>query len=171
GADPILAHDGRFALRVAPARRFADHTARELVRARRITRQRSGRRERAAVEEMLLHVVRSAQTELGIRPKALPNVLRIALAEAAAGGRIAYGDKLRAVEVYVTEAQLGIVREEAKTFARVAIARSKEVVWKIVLINGPIEVAHVDGEQHVVDEIIHIEQHFVSGIWRAVSII
>ena len=74
---------------VAPAGRLGVDRLINFVAARHEATERGGGSQRAAVEEMFLHVVGHFDFEFGAGPHPLKDVLGIALGEPAASGRIA----------------------------------------------------------------------------------
>ena len=100
--------------------------------------------------------------------------MRIALEQAATrrwiAGRVGAG----AVLVHIQQSVLGVVRREPEAAQTVGVAETKPVVWRSIadeVRDGRVEVAAVVNHEHVVDEIIDIHEHFVSGIARAVGVV
>ena len=169
-----IAGQGWFAFGVAPAGRLAHDRPIDLRLSFHEPREGGLRCEHAAVEEMLLNAVGAPQFELGVGPQLLEDVLRTALEQTAAIDRIARGVRPGAVLVHVQQRVLGIVGDEAETAQAVGVPEPVPIVWGAVaeeVGNRRVEVAPVENDQHVVDEIIHVQQHFVGGIARSVGIV
>src|SRR5687768_6586958 len=81
---------------------------------------------------MRLNMIGHTQTKFRVLRKPLPEILRVALAERAALGRIARNDRPRSVGYEVgwicEQRVLGIVRKETKTCRAIAVAQGKEIV-------------------------------------------
>src|SRR5213593_4317085 len=84
--------------------------------------------QRAAFEEMLLDPIRAMDFELGVGPELLEDVLRIALEQPAASGRVARGIGPGAVLIHVQKSVFGIVRGEPETAQAIGMPEAEPVV-------------------------------------------
>ena len=158
-------------LRITPAGRLRHHGRVNLVGPHRKAGPGGNRRQRAVVEEMLLNVVGHTKTKLRIGAELLPQILRVALSNTPTGGRSVRSGPILG---HIQQGVFGIMgRKPEPAMMPGPIALSIPVVGRRVpeeVRNRRIEITAVKNHQHVVDEVVDIEQVFVSGVLGSVGI-
>ena len=158
-------------LRITPAGRLRHHGQVNLVGPHRKAGPSGRRGQGSVIEEMLLNVVGHTKTKLRIGAELLPQILRVALSNTPTGGRsVGSGPVLG----HIQQGMFGIMgRESEPAMTPGPVALSIPVVGRRVpeeVRNRRIEITAVKNHQHVVDEVVDIEQVFVSGVLGSVGI-
>ena len=158
-------------LRITPAGRLRHHSGVNLVGPHRKAGSGGRRGQGSIIEEMFLDVVGHSKAELRISTELLPQILRVALSNTPTRGRsIRSGPILGTIQ----QGMLGIMgRKPEPAMTPGPIPLSIPVVGRRVpkeVRNRRIEITAVKNYQHVVDEVVDIEQVFVSGVLGSVGI-
>lgn len=116
-------------------------------------------------------MVGHAQAKLRIGAELLPQVLRIAFGEAPTGGRAVRSGPILG---HIEQGVLRIMGRKAKAAVPPgAVALTVPIVGRGIpeeIGDRGIQVAAVENDQHVVDEVVYIEQVLVSGIGRSIGV-
>src|SRR5262249_30567777 len=124
--------------------------------------------------EMLLNAIGEMHFEFGVLPELLKDILRVALQQTASGARIAGGKRSDAILVYIQQRVLRIMGDETEAAQPIGMTESEPIIWRSVaeeIRDRCIQVAAIEDDQHVVDQIVDVEQHLVRRIARAVLVI
>ena len=158
-------------LRITPAGRLRHHGRVNLVGPHRKAGSSGRRGQGSVIEEMFLDVVGHSKSELRIGAELLPQILRVALSNTPTGGRSVGSGPILG---HIQQGVLGIMgRESEPAMTPGPVALSIPVVGRRVpeeVRNRRIEITAVKNHQHVVDEVVDIEQVFVSGVLGSVGI-
>ena len=161
--DPVLPGAGgrRRPPAVAPPRRFGDHGGVDLRGGLVEQRLDALGRQRALVEERVLDRVGEPQSVFVVGHQLLMQPLRVEIVRR----RLVIGVVVRTVAVlaHVAERVFGVVLEEPEALASGAVADAEEVVRPAVVENEiadrGVQVAAVDRNHHVIDQVVDIDQH------------
>src|SRR5262245_58485618 len=118
---------------------------------------------------MALHTISDQQPEFGVLKTLLPEPLRIAALKL-----IATGERSSASIAQVDKRVLRVPDEKPEPLFTFSIADAIPVV-SALLAHKPadesIEISTVENDEHIIDEINGIEQHFILRIARAIWIL